>query len=203
MAVGLVAGGGICLGVWAGTATASGPVVGTHECVAVWRPVHAQRPAAGVPAPVWKGARLVLVNSATVSAVLTGAFPTQLSVHLGEVAGGESERLEPASGPLPQFPHLHTEVWLHSVLYGGLPGGAHPTCSARLCLLPGKHASSQEEGRGVLQGQSGGPDPLEELRGRDTPVGASSGWSTWLEAHTCLSVQSLWLRTYHHWISSE
>lgn len=79
LAVGLVAGDGVCLGVWAGTSTASGPVAGTYERVGAWRPMHARRPAAGVCCTCVEGDMHGAANSATVSAVLAGAFPTQLS----------------------------------------------------------------------------------------------------------------------------
>lgn len=52
-----------------------------------------------------------------------------------------------------------------------------------------------------------GGKPCKPGRGRGitgaSPRERRAGGITWLAAHVCLSVQSLWLRTYHHWISSE
>lgn len=70
---------------------------------------------------------------------------------------------------------------------GGPSRCGHPQCSAEPCL------------------------PLRGERNVRTPgaraVPAQLWWlprgGTWFAAHACLSVQSLWLRTYHHWISSE
>lgn len=56
------------------------------------------------------------------------------------------------------------------------------------------------------------PEPQMLLQGKSHESSASRCcccWMgrtrgiTWLEAHFCLSAQSLWLRTYHHCISRE
>lgn len=79
--------------------------------------------------------------------------------------------------------------------------GPHPKCSAS-CPL------QDEVGRQLdaAEDKHWSPYPSAEVRAADTALpggGESPRGGTWFEAHACLSVQSLWFRTYHHWISSE
>lgn len=67
-------------------------------------------------------------------------------------------------------------------------------------LPTGLHSRKKGEGQlGATDDKELGPKPLRGDEGQTHP----SRGRTWFEAHACLSVQSLWLRTYHHWISSE
>lgn len=155
----------------------------------------------------------VLVNLATVSAVFTGAFTKQLPISLGEVMEGASGDPPGASfcpsGPV--APPGHGSVALWTALLG-MPVPAQPSSAS----CPENKSPCQDEGRetgGCCWGQTQWePRPLggEEgqrhpyLGGQDPPsLTLVSQGGTWFEAHACLSVQSLWLRTYHHWISSE
>lgn len=130
------------------------------------------------------------------------------------------DNLEPASVHLASVsPPVHEGR--DSVLLGGSFSMRPPQV---LCLalppspLPtGLHSRKKGEGQlGATDDKELGPVPLrgDEGQTHPSPGGAWAGFSqpssgglprgrTWFEAHACLSVQSLWLRTYHHWISSE